>query len=502
MGGIANTIGGIFGGVSSALTPQNQYNANQAGQNFNSLLSNSQANFAQNQAGENTLASQLQNQANGTGPNPAQMQLQNALTQNQKQAAGQEASQKGINPGLGQKQIMNNSANQAQQAAGQGALMGAQQQLASQQQLGSLYGNMANQNLTNQGQYENTLNAQNGVNAGISAQNAAAVQNTNSGLLGGVAGLTKLLYNGGQVQNFDGGGQVAPNDPVKAKAVSSVFAPSDTDKAIAQAINHPIDTIAKYAGFADGGDVDYNNTDPVDWSKSDDNLSATMGPATPVSSAAPAPSSAAIAATPPSFMNKLGSALTPSAQTASAQPAAPQGASASQQIANQIASQGGVPQWANGVKPMDLASLINKKPMTSTSGQIVAGGPGDAISNSPTTNQLQANPLQTPGQSSYEVTAAHGGQVPSIFHPSHPVMAALKARGGNVPGPEIVKGDSPKNDVVPAVLSAKEIVLPKSITLASNPGDKAKDFVEQIKGKGKTAGGYAKVLEAKRRAMK
>lgn len=43
------------------------------------------------------------------------------------------------------------------------------------------------------------------------------------------------------------------------------------------------------------------------------------------------------------------------------------------------------------------------------------------------------------------------------------VMTNALNNGGKVKGPEIQKGDSPKNDVVPAMLSAGEMVIPKTV---------------------------------------
>lgn len=57
----------------------------------------------------------------------------------------------------------------------------------------------------------------------------------------------------------------------------------------------------------------------------------------------------------------------------------------------------------------------------------------------------------------------------------------MAAEGGMVPG--YAPGgsvDSYKNDVVPAMLSPKEIILPRSITMAKNAPEKAKKFVEKI----------------------
>lgn len=54
------------------------------------------------------------------------------------------------------------------------------------------------------------------------------------------------------------------------------------------------------------------------------------------------------------------------------------------------------------------------------------------------------------------------------------------ASGGPVPGKAPVAGDSPKNDVVPAILSPGEIVVPR--TAADDP-EKAKAFVAEVLGK-------------------
>lgn len=51
------------------------------------------------------------------------------------------------------------------------------------------------------------------------------------------------------------------------------------------------------------------------------------------------------------------------------------------------------------------------------------------------------------------------------------------ATGGRVPGKAMKKGDSLDNDVVPAVLSPGEIVLPRSVTQAKDPSKAAADFV-------------------------
>jgi hypothetical protein len=77
--------------------------------------------------------------------------------------------------------------------------------------------------------------------------------------------------------------------------------------------------------------------------------------------------------------------------------------------------------------------------------------------------------------------------------------AMALARGGEVPGQDSVQGDSYANDTVKARLSPHEIVLPLSVTQAEDAPERAKSFVEAIKGKAKKkAGGYQKVLDAGR----
>jgi hypothetical protein len=58
-------------------------------------------------------------------------------------------------------------------------------------------------------------------------------------------------------------------------------------------------------------------------------------------------------------------------------------------------------------------------------------------------------------------------------------MAA--AHGALVPGQASKAGDSPSNDTVPAMLSPGEAVIPRSVMQSENPGEQAKEFIEQLK---------------------
>lgn len=67
-----------------------------------------------------------------------------------------------------------------------------------------------------------------------------------------------------------------------------------------------------------------------------------------------------------------------------------------------------------------------------------------------------------------------------------PLLASgiAASKGAEVPGdPKVPGKNTLKNDVVPAMLTPKEIVLPLSVTQSKDPGEAAKLFVEHIKGK-------------------
>lgn len=197
--------------------------------------------------GEQQLAKQLQDQANGKGPSLAQQQLSNATAQTVNQAASAMASQRGISPALAARLILQNQANATQQAAGQSAQLRSQEQLNAENQLGSVLNNQqagevaqtnANtsllgtsagaQNAQNATNVQNALGVEN-INSGTAAQNAnlnlksqednagIAAQNaqTNGGiagnLIGGAASVGAMLLNkGGQVPGYADGGIVIP----------------------------------------------------------------------------------------------------------------------------------------------------------------------------------------------------------------------------------------------------------------------------------------------------
>lgn len=102
---------------------------------------------------QQSLADALAARANGQGgPSIAEMQLQQTLAQNQKNAAGALAGVRGLNPAAAQRLLLQQQATMGQQAAGQGALLRAQEQLAAQQEYGNQLAQMRGAESTAYGQ--------------------------------------------------------------------------------------------------------------------------------------------------------------------------------------------------------------------------------------------------------------------------------------------------------------------------------------------------------------
>ena len=115
-----------------------------------------------------------------------------------------------------------------------------------------------------------------------------------------------------------------------------------------------------------------------------------------------------------------------------------------------------------------------------------------------------------PGESNFAPEGAvplAPGQAPGPFQPASlqdmttPGFGLNMDVGGQVPGRAKVAGNSLKNDTVPAMLSAGEVVLPRTI---SHDPEAAAEFVRHINARKKMAaggeapGGYAKVLASHR----
>lgn len=200
MGAVGGIAGGLVGGSlasSGAYGSKNTFSAVEAPidkQDFSADIQQGTNNFNNNYINQGQLANALLAQSRGQGPNIADLQLQNSLNQATQQGTGMIASQKGINPALATRMAAQQQAGMQQGAAGQAQLTRAQQQLAAQSALGSQYGQMSQEQLSNLGMLQNSQAQQN--TAMINSRNAAnqigeqgAQQNTAFGqkIVGGVA---------------------------------------------------------------------------------------------------------------------------------------------------------------------------------------------------------------------------------------------------------------------------------------------------------------------------
>lgn len=185
------------------------------------------------------MFNQLQGVANGTGPNPALAEFNQATGQNVANQAALMAGQRGAgaNAGLLARLASMQGANTQQQAAGQAATMQAQQQLGALNQLGGIAGQQVGQqqagitglNQAAQGnqnsilgainnQNANRINMQSNINSAngqIANTNAQGQQSILGGALGGAGlGAMKLfgLAEGGSVPGYADGGAVAVNN--------------------------------------------------------------------------------------------------------------------------------------------------------------------------------------------------------------------------------------------------------------------------------------------------
>lgn len=162
-----------------------------------------QANQDALRAQQQKLLDALALQSQGQGPNPAQMMLNQATQQNNQQNAGFIASQKGINPAMAARMAAQNAAQSNQTAAGQGALMGAQQQLAAQNQMQGLTGQMQQANLAQEGLGFGNINATRQAEASEFGAQQQANSNMLGGILGGIGGLATGI--GSFVKKAEGG---------------------------------------------------------------------------------------------------------------------------------------------------------------------------------------------------------------------------------------------------------------------------------------------------------
>lgn len=420
--GVANNVGGVFQGIGTAFTPQNQYQASLAptsNLDYSGVIGNSagqsQAGYGQLQSNignEQNLEQQLINQGNGQGPNPALAQLNQTTGQNVQNQAALAAGQRGAssNAGLIARQAGQQGAATQQASVGQAATLGAQQQLAAQQGAAALQGQIGNQ-VTNEQQVNNQLfsgatganNAQNanlvtnygnaqGINANVAQNNTNSVAQSTGGLLGGASSLLALLAHGGEVKHFDSGGM----------AQATLGTDSETPAA-------PIVTGTPSASTGSG---------PISW----------VG----------------------KFLNGTASNIGQPSSTPAATPA------------------------AATALPSSTASQVNVGQGFEQAGKNLAGSGGIQSLFSSLAKGGKVPAMVSPGEvylppSKVKEVASKG---------ANPIKA-----GEHISGKAKVKGDSLKNDIVPKALDEGGIVIPRHITQGKDAPKKALAFVQAIQAK-------------------
>lgn len=229
-----NQLNDAYSGVQNALQQQQMLaNALQPG-SYQAALS------------QQMLLKQLEGQAQGYGPNPAQTQLAQNTGANTANQAALMAGQRGAsgNVGMMARQAAQQGATNQQNMAGQAATLQAQQQLSAQQQLAQQQGALVNQGLSGTNSYnqsqqneqnilQNANTAANNANVqmqsnmnNVNSQTAAANQSMKSGIFGGIMNggaaasmlakggevpePTKCMHCGGGIQHMAAGGAMDP----------------------------------------------------------------------------------------------------------------------------------------------------------------------------------------------------------------------------------------------------------------------------------------------------
>ncbi len=151
------------------------------------------------------LATMLQAMAAGNGPNPAQTQYNQNVSQNIQGAQGLIASQRGLNPALATRMGANVAANANQQAAGQSELLGQQQQIAALGGLGDVYGQMQQGNLQGQQLYGQQNLGMQQLNQQTKSGNASQIGQLYGSIIGaGGKAATQGAAHGGMVPSQGG----------------------------------------------------------------------------------------------------------------------------------------------------------------------------------------------------------------------------------------------------------------------------------------------------------
>lgn len=469
------------------------------------------------------LANQLQLQAQGGGPNPAQAALNQATGQNIQNQAALMASQRGTssNPGLMSRQAAMQGANIQQQAVGQGATMQAQQQIAAQhalqaqqgmmgnlagQQVGQQAGAISGLNQAIQGNQSNMLGAinaqnqaniqnasqQNQANAGIAQQNAKQSGDLFGGLIQGAGSAGAALLSDERLKK-----NVKPAEKESYQFLDSLkphsyeykdpnlegAGPGKHVSVMAQELEKtPLGKQMVKEGPS-GKMVDYaQGMAQMLAAQADlhERLKAIEHgkPYADGGAVEPAPMAPATAMAPPS-MNQPNSMGLPTVDWNS------QPSRAGSAAGKFLSGMGG------GMGGDKSESFKGGASAGNAVGMGIGKGIGALANALKPAKKTEFN--DTPISSTPDVMmAAHGGRVPAVLSPGEKYLTPKQAKevakgeksteqvGKKVPGKAKVKGDSLENDTVPAKLQAGGVVIPRSVMNSKDPAGNAAKFVAAI----------------------
>lgn len=451
VGGMLGLGGGAGGtGFSAPETGANVQSTQQAAQdllgqqkNFANALNPYAINAA---ASQQQLMNQLQQGAQGQGPNPALAQLAQSTGQNTANQAALMAGQRGAaaNPALIARQAAMQGAANQQQAAGQAATLSAQQQLAQQQQLAAQQAQMVGQGQTSLNSAQNAANQIYGTASGMQSN----LNSANAGLAGQAMGNQAGMIGG--LMNSAGG------------ALSSLLAEGG------QVRQHYATGTPQVMQYQDI---------PAGSSPFDQQQAPAQMPAAPIAAPmVPKVAKPTVAQPPPQ-------------QPQVKQPAQNFSGMAGSGGANALYK--GMSSFGNFLANKNSPSVNNMSDDAVMSDQLAADNQlGVGGADNKETEMSASN-------DSDQMMAAKGGKVPAMVSPGErylkPSDVEKVKKGANpmqvgekIPGKPVVGGakNSYQNDTVPKTLDEGGIVLPRSVTQAKHPHWEAMKFVRAHMAKG------------------
>jgi hypothetical protein len=139
----------------------------------------------------------------------------------------------------------------------------------------------------------------------------------------------------------------------------------------------------------------------------------------------------------------------------------------------------GIGPWANGdtfARAVD-ASNLNQH---GTSGEAQTDGGKSAKDDDSAPKQAPSDNAAFQGMRDLVGGISGSDAAKNAFGEVKSILPMMALSGGGETQ-KLIPGDHPQNDVVPAMLSPGEIVLPRSVTQSPEASEKAKAFVEAIK---------------------